>query len=182
MDYHYIDPETHRLFLHIRKKIHTLQNWGFDESIKKLHLNIQSYNGASFPSLKELACSYKPNEKLAFLLWSCRKREEQIVACFLFPQAISRERLIQYMKCCDSYEIAEYIGSIILAERKDLPEFVKEWSHSDNAFFQVAAITGAARNRILHKSNPEISDSLFQSVIHKPYKDKYVKLVSDRYK
>ena len=41
--------------------------------------------GASYLSLKNLAGQYQPDLRLAQLLWGTKKREEQIVACFLFP-------------------------------------------------------------------------------------------------
>lgn len=182
MDYIVLNKETEEKVKEISRRIHRLQNWGSISSLRNLGINTQQQVGASYLSLKTLAAHYSPDERLAEALWHTRQREEQIMACFLLPKKINKEKITQLMQDCISPEIAEYMGSLFLAEHKDLAEIIEKWSGSSEFFLQIAALCAGARHLILHKTNPLISADSFKILINKEYKNKYVRLVAERYR
>ena len=86
MDFSIIDPHTNAVFQQILSRIRRLQSGGTIDSLQDIGANTDHQIGASYVSLKELSAAYPPDEKLALLLWNQGQREEQIVACLLFPQ------------------------------------------------------------------------------------------------
>ena len=91
MDFSIIDPHTNAVFQQILSRIRRLQSGGTIDSLQDIGANTDHQIGASYVSLKELAATYPPDEKLALLLWNQGQREEQIVACLLFPQDLNKE-------------------------------------------------------------------------------------------
>jgi hypothetical protein len=181
VEYMVLDADTESKLQGIRKRIDALQNWGYGESMKSLRLEAGASNGAGFVSLKALAGEYQADKKLAQCLWSCRKREEQIVACFLLPLTTSVAELEELMSSCINHEVAEYMGSLHLAQREDIAELADRWSCSDALFLQVAALTGAARHRILYASDSRISPQTFTMLTNRDYQDRYLKIIANRY-
>ena len=80
-----IDKKTEQLFNEVRRRIFRLQNGRSLDSMERIGADTRGQIGASYLSLKNLAGQYQPDLRLAQLLWGTKKREEQIVACFLFP-------------------------------------------------------------------------------------------------
>ena len=91
MDFSIIDPHTNAVFQQILSRIRRLQSGGTIDSLQDIGANTDHQIGASYVSLKELSAAYPPDEKLALLLWNQGQREEQIVACLLFPQDLNKE-------------------------------------------------------------------------------------------
>lgn len=180
--YTVLQPETEQKLNEIRRRIRRLQNRGNIESLKNLGVDTSDQIGASFISLKTLASTYSPDEQLATLLWNIRKREEQIIACFLLPKKINKEKITQLIQDCCNTEIAEYFGSLYLCHEENLAEIALEWGDSDEPFRQISALTACARHFILYKSAPKIALDLFKTLINKEYNDKYVNLVASRYR
>ncbi len=182
MEYIVVDRKIHEKLSEIQRRIRRLQNWGCIDSLKNLGADTQNQIGASFVSLKTLAGQYTPDEKIASLLWNTGKREEQIVACFLLPKKINKEKITQLFSNCRSHEIAEYIGSIYLSAHPELPEIMKNWIASSNPYFQTAALTAGARHLLLHKSDSLISPAYFKQLTEAEYNDRYTQLVALRYR
>ena len=172
MDFSIIDPHTNAVFQQILSRIRRLQSGGTIDSLQDIGANTDHQIGASYVSLKELAATYPPDEKLALLLWNQGQREEQIVACLLFPQAPH----------CLHFEIAGYLGSLYLYKRSDLLELSEEWLNSENPLMQLAIMTALARYLILNKESDKISKDYFRTVVNRNYKDKYVQLAAERYR
>ena len=91
--FQYYRPTYERSFQQILSRIRRLQSGGTIDSLQDIGANTDHQIGASYVSLKELAATYPPDEKLALLLWNQGQREEQIVACLLFPQDLNKEKL-----------------------------------------------------------------------------------------
>lgn len=174
--------ETSARLREIRKRIFRLQNGGHIESLKNLGIDTAGQIGASFVSLKNLAAGYEPDENLATLLWYTHRREEQILACFLLPKKINKEKITQLIGSCYNEEIAEYFGSIYLCHSEELPVLTEEWKDSPLPFRQIALLTAYARHFLLYKSNPVLSRDLFKTLVNKEYENKYVNLVAGRYR
>ena len=100
MDFSIIDPHTNAVFQQILSRIRRLQSGGTIDSLQDIGANTDHQIGASYVSLKELAATYPPDEKLALLLWNQGQREEQIVACLLFPQDLNKEKITQLAPHC----------------------------------------------------------------------------------
>jgi len=182
MDYMILTKDTEEKIKEIRQRIRRLQNWGSITSLRHLGLDTRQQVGASFVSLKELAARYTPDEAVAEALWLTRQREEQIIACLLLPKKINKEKITQFMQTCLSPEIAEYMGSLFVAEHPDIKEIIGNWANSSEPFLQIAALCAGARHLLLHKAAPLISPSSFKTLINKEYNDKYVRLVAERYR
>lgn len=182
MDYMILTKETEERIKEIRQRIRRLQNWGSIASLRHLGVNVHGQVGASYVSLKELASRYTPDETVAEALWLTRQREEQILACFLLPKKINKEKITQFMTYCLNPEIAEYIGSLLIAEHPDIQEIMENWGNSSKPFLQIAVLCAGARHFVLHKSDPLISQNFFKTLINKEYSDKYVRLVAERYR
>lgn len=182
MKYFVLTPETEQKLAEIKRRIHRLQNWGSIVSLEHLGINPEKQVGASYLSLKTLAARYQPDENLAYALWNTQRREEQILACFLLPKKINKEKIIQLIPGCISEEVAEYMGSLFLSEHPELPEIIQKSKESAEPFFQIAALCAGARHLRLNKTNPLISPDLFKILINKEYENKYVRLVADRYR
>ncbi len=182
MDFSIIDPHTNELFQQIRSRIRRLQSGGTIDSLQDIGANTEKQIGASYLSLKELASSYTPQEKLALLLWQQARREEQIVACLLFPSDLNKEKITQLAPLCMNSEIASYLGSLYLFKRPDLKELADEWLNGENPFLQTAILTALAKYFILNKENGRIPKDYFQAAVHKNYKDKFVQLIAERYR
>lgn len=182
MEYTVIEEDTQKKVNEIRRRIRRLQNRGCIDSLEKIGVNTQGQVGASYLSLKKLAGQYEADEKVASLLWATQQREEQIIACFLLPKKIIKEKITQLMHLCSRSEIAEYFGSVFLFQHAELPEIAREWSNSSIPFLQTAALTACARHLLLNKEKPEISPDFFKTLVNKDYEDPYVRLVAGRYK
>ncbi|MDE5638268.1 MAG: DNA alkylation repair protein [Odoribacter sp.] len=181
MDYMILNKETEEKVKEIRRRIRRLQNWGNISSLRHLGLSPRQQVGASFVSLKTLASHYTADETVAEALWLTRQREEQIIACFLLPKKINKEKITQFMQQCISPEIAEYMGSLFVCGHPDIQEITESWSNSPDPLLQIAALCAAARHLVLHKDAPRISESSFKTLLGKEYEDKYVRLVAARY-
>ncbi len=182
MTYFPINRELKERFDRIRRKIRRLQQGGCIDSLQRLGIPTDRQVGASFVSLKALAATYPADEQLALMLWGTQCREEQIIACLLFPVTLNKEKITQFMCICDSYEIAEYIGSLFLSRYPQIIAIATEWADSENPFLQTASITACARHLILYKNDPLITAETFTVLYNKDYKDPYVKMVAERYK
>lgn len=180
MDFFIIDKDLQEEFDQLSRRIRRLQNGGCIDSLRHLGVDTDKQIGASFLSLKTLASNYTPNEKLAVLLWNTQKREEQIMACFLFPEGMNKEKFTQLLQKCGKYEIAEYFGSQYLASYPGILSVVTEWLADDNPHLQVAALTAAARHRILNKTASVITPEFMQKICSRNYEDKYVDMIARR--
>ena len=91
-----IDKKVEQLFKEVSRRIFRLQNGRSLDSMERIGADTRGQIGASYLSLKNLAGQYQPDLRLAQLLWGTKKREEQIVACFLFPvQELITEKITQ---------------------------------------------------------------------------------------
>lgn len=181
-DFILLNPQQEKLFLEIRNRIRCLQSGGTIDSLHTIGADTEGQIGASYISLKTLADEYLADEKMALSLWRQQKREEQIIGCFLLPVSVNREKITQYMNDCISFEIAGYFGSIFLHRHPELVEILSEWLDSEVAFLQMAALTAAARHRILNKNHSLVSEDFFKQIVKRNYKDRYVELVAQRYR
>lgn len=182
MGFKIIDKELGSRFEEIRRRIHRLQSGGTIDSLKEIGADTANQIGASYVSLKQLAGNYATDESLAVLLWNTQKREEQIVACFLFPPDMNREKITQLISQCLSFEIAGYLGSLYLHKRQDLATLTPLWLDSEIPFRQIAILTALARHLIIYKEDPSITKDFFQSALNRNFKDKYVQLAVERYR
>lgn len=182
MKYIILDKETEKTLNEIQKRIHRLQNWGSIDSLNNMGIGTQQQVGASFVSLKTLAEQYPANERVATILWNTRKREEQIIACFLFPGDTNREKITQSIQTCYNEELAEYFGSVFLSRHKELADIINTWINSSVPHMQIAALTAGARHLIINRTAPLISVIFFKELANKEYEDKYVQLVARRYR
>ena len=201
MDFSIIDPHTNAVFQQILSRIRRLQSGGTIDSLQDIGANTDHQIGASYVSLKELAATYPPDEKLALLLWNQGQREEQIVAWYngvydryKYPVItrhhvpvewrfdLNKEKITQLAPHCLHFEIAGYLGSLYLYKRSDLLELSEEWLNSENPFMQLAIMTALARYLILNKESDKISKDYFRTVVNRNYKDKYVQLAAERYR
>lgn len=181
-DFILLSPRLETTFTEIRNRIRRLQSGGTIDSLQKIGAATANQVGASYVSLKNLASEYLPDEKLAVLLWKQQKREEQIMACFLFPDSINKEKITQFAESCSSYEIAGYFGSVFLYRHEELAAIVPDWIQSEKPFLQVAALSGAARHLLVNKGNSRIGEETFKRLVNQSYSDKYVELVAQRYR
>lgn len=182
MDFIVLDHELETKYKTLLRRIHRLQSGGTIDSIQKTGADTRGQIGASFVSLKSLAGNYTPDEKLAILLWRSRKREEQIMACFLLPKIINKEIITQLTRDCYSFEIAEYFGSVFLSGHPGMAEIATEWSNSPCPFHQVAALTATAHYLIVNKKDSLISVNFLKNLVNREYQDKYVQLAAERYR
>lgn len=177
-----IEPALQKKFQEITRRIRRLQSGGTLDSLKTIGADTSRQIGASYVSLKELAKTYPPDEKLALLLWNQQKREEQIVACFLFPQGINKEKITQLVATCLTPEIAGYIGSVYLTPSPDLADLVPSFLASQEPFLQIAALTAMARYFIINPEGTAISKEVFKKAVCTFYENKYVQIVAERYR
>lgn len=183
MDFIVLDSELEKTYNELQLRINRLQNGGTINSLEKIGANTDNQIGASLLSLKQLASRYLPNEKLASLLWRSGKREQQIIACFLFSPTTNREIITQLGNSCTSFEVAEYLGSMLLSRHINIPDIIRQWSSSTHPHQQTAALTAAARHIVQNRGKqPLISADELQQIANKTYTDKYVELVALRYR
>jgi len=100
MDYVILNKDTEEKIKEISRRIRRLQNWGSISSLRHLGMNTRQQVGASFVSLKTLAAQYTPDENVAEALWLTQQREEQILACFLLPKKMNKEKIISDLDKC----------------------------------------------------------------------------------
>ena len=176
-----INKESEQLFKEVSRRIFRLQNGRSLDSMERIGADTRGQIGASYLSLKNLAGQYRTDLKLAQLLWGTKKREEQIVACFLFPvQELITEKITQLLEFSYSFEIAEYFGTLVLAQREDIEQLVNEYLHSDTPFLQAAALTAIGRSRINRKANSPFTDSYIQNVDRNKFTDTHVQKIYER--
>lgn len=176
-----INKESEQLFKEVSRRIFRLQNGRSLDSMERIGADTQGQIGASYLSLKNLAGQYRNNLQLAQLLWGTKKREEQIVACFLFPvQELITEKITQLLEFSYNFEIAEYFGTLVLAQREDIEQLVNDYLHSDTPFLQAAALTAIGRSRINRKANSPFTDSYIQDVDKNKFTDTHVQKIYER--
>lgn len=182
MEFIVLSQELEEKFNRISRRIHHLQSGGTIESIQTLGVDTRGQIGASFVSLKTLAATFEPDDQLAMLLWKQQKREEQIVACFLFSPNLNKEKIAQLTHSCFSFEIAEYLGSILLSRHPDLKAIAEYGINSPEPFLQVSTLTAIARHLIINKKNPLLTTDFFQQMIKNVFYNGYVEMVAERYR
>lgn len=182
MEIKIVDQKLEARFQEILRRIGRLQSGGTIDSLKDIGANTDKQIGASYLSLKQLADHYQPNESIALLLWNTHRREEQIIACLLFPENINKEKITQLSIHCLNFEIAGYLGALYLFHYPFLAEVAASWLDSDVPFQQLAVLTALARHRIINKENSKVSADFFYKAVHRNYKDKYVQLAAERYR
>lgn len=182
MEFKIITKDIEELLSEIRHRIRRLQSGGTIDSLINIGANIENQLGASFLSLKKLASAYQANEEIALLLWNSQKREEQIVACFLFPDDLITEKITQLSESCLNHEVAGYLGSIYLYKYPFLTQIIHPWLDSDTPSQQIGILTAMAKHLIINKDDSSILMEQFHAAIQRHYKDKYVQLIAERYR
>ena len=172
-----IDKKVEQLFKEVSRRIFRLQNGRSLDSMERIGADTQGQIGASYLSLKNLAGQYQPDLRLAQLLWGTKKREEQIVACFLFPVT---EKITQLLQHCYNFEIAEYFGTLVLSKLENVKQMVNEYLNSDHSYLQVAALTAIGRSRIDRKLNSPFTDSYILNIDRNKFTNTNVQKVYDR--
>ena len=176
-----IDKKTELLFKEVRRRIFRLQNGRSLDSMERIGADTRDQIGASYLSLKNLAGQYQVDLKLAQLLWGTKKREEQIVACFLFPiQELITEKITQLLQFGYNFEIAEYFGTLVLSKREDIEQIVNEYLSSDDPPLQAAALTAIGRSRIDRKLNSPFTDSYIRNIDRNKFTNANVQKVYER--
>lgn len=127
-----IDKKVEQLFKEVSRRIFRLQNGRSLDSMERIGADTRGQIGASYLSLKNLAGQYQPDLRLAQLLWGTKKREEQIVACFLFPVQELLQKKLLILQYCYNFEIAEYFGTLVLSKRENVEQMVNEYLNSDH--------------------------------------------------
>jgi len=171
-----------KVYKEIKRRIRRLQQGGTIDSLLMIGANTDNQIGASFLSLKDLAKNYSTDELIARVLWGDKKREEQIFACFLFPDNLSKEKLLTLIDYCLSLEIAEYFGSMLLARQKAFKTFIADWQDTNNANLQVAILTSIARYNIINQGKDNVDKNLKDKIVNRKYTNKYVQIVASRQK
>ncbi len=175
-----IDKKVEQLFKEVSRRIFRLQNGRSLDSMERIGADTRDRSGQVI-SLKNLAGQYQPDLRLAQLLWGTKKREEQIVACFLFPvQELITETITQLLQYCYNFEIAEYFGTLVLSKLENVKQMVNEYLNSDHSYLQVAALTAIGRSRIDRKLNSPFTDSYILNIDRNKFTDTNVQKVYDR--
>ncbi len=182
MDFELIDKTADLQFKELERRIWRLQSGGTIDSLKAIGAETSHQIGASFVSLKQLAERYTPNEQLARLLWNTGKREEQIVACFLLPTDLNKEKITQLFCNCLNMEVAGYLGSVYLHKHPHLVALAEEYLDSGDAIQQTASLSALAKHLIINKKNSLFSREYFAKILDREYKDKFVRLTAERYR
>lgn len=182
MEIKIIPNELEQQFREIRRRIHRLQSGGTLDSLHSIGADTRHQIGASYVSLKDLASRYEACEPLALLLWDTQKREEQIIACLLFPLETNKEKITQLLQTCLNFEIAAYLGSLYLYRHPELPALASAWQDSKLPFQQTALLSALARHLLIYKKDSQIPHSLFHALVQRNYKEKYVQLMAERYR
>lgn len=181
MEVYPINKETEQTFKEISRRIFRLQNGRSLDSMENVGADTRGQIGASYLSLKNLATRYPKDQKVAQLLWGTGRREEQIVACFLFPvEDLITEKITQLLEHCHSFEIAEYFGTLVLSKGKDLENRVNGFLQSGSPFLQSAALTAIGRDRIDNKLNPVFTDSYIRGIDPNKFIEPHVQTVYNR--
>lgn len=177
-----LNPQLEKTFSEICLRIRRLQSGGTIDSLQAIGADTDRQVGASYVSLKTLASEYPPDERLASLLWNQRKREEQIMACFLLPTTINKEKITQFINNSISFETAGYFGSIFLSRHPLLLDILPSWLDSEEPFLQTAILSASARHTILYGDKGLIDAHSFRQIVSRSYSNKYVELVAQRYR
>lgn len=176
-----INRQREELFQEIRRRILRLQSGKSLDSMERVGADTQGQIGASFLSLRTLARNYAPDYDTALLLWGTGCREEQIVACLLFPpERLSREEIARLLGLCHSLEIAEYFGTWVLSRHSELVAAVGEFLRSDAPALQTAALTAISRNRMEKKAATPFSDDYVRAIDASRFASPYVLIVYNR--
>ena len=176
-----IPDRQEQLFQEIRRRIFRLQSGESLDSMEKVGADTRGQVGASFLSLKTLAKNYDPDYETALLLWGTGNREEQIIACFLFPPARpTREETARLLGLCHSLEIAEYFGTLVLSKHPEMVAIANEFLRTGVPALQTAALTCISRNRIEKKAETAFPDSYIRNIDSSQFTSPYVQIVYNR--
>ena len=177
-----LTPQLESLYKELKRRIHRLQSGGTVDSIINVGADPGNQIGASFQALKSLALRYDKNNALAKLLWADRKREEQIVALFLFDENITPKQIISLLERCVNYEVAEYAGSQWLVNRYDVNAILQDSLNCGNVMVQVALLATAARLLMLHERGLKSADPIAKQYILRSYCEDYLEYMAERYR
>ena len=177
-----LTPQLESLYKELKRRIHRLQSGGTVDSIINVGADPGNQIGASFQALKSLALRYDKNNSLAKLLWADRKREEQIVALFLFDEQITQKQMLALLEHCVNYEVAEYAGSQWLVNRDNVNAILQDSLECENVMVQVALIATSARLLMLHERGLKSADSIAKQYILRSYGDDYLEFMAERYR
>ena len=179
-----IRPEAERLFGEIRRRISRLQSGGSLDSMEKVGADTRGQIGASYVSLRTLARGYAPDEEVACLLCGTERREEQIVACFLWPvEGLTEERMRQLLGQGHSLEIAEYAGTLLVARSGEVERWVGDFLQAEGEgaeALQVAALTAISRNRMERKGDSPFTEEYVRGLEGRCWASSYVVMIYNR--
>ncbi|MGL5682877.1 MAG: hypothetical protein ACRDDZ_07465 [Marinifilaceae bacterium] len=182
MEFFALNKEQEQLLNELQVRINRLQSGGTLDSVANVGGSTAKHIGASFLSLKTLAARYAKDDKIATILWNSGKREQQIVASFLFTEALNTEKIIQLLSKALNNEVVEYFGSQFMAKHPILPQFASECRDSEDSNIQLVLLSGCAKHLQIYKSDSKIDKEFFELLVNKSYKDPYITLVANRYK
>ena len=179
-----IRPEAERLFGEIRRRIFRLQSGRSLDSMEKVGANTRGQVGASYVSLRTLARGYAPDEEVARLLWGTGRREEQIVACFLWPtDRLTEEGMRQALEQAHGPEIAEYAGTLLVARSGEVERWVEHFLQAEGEgaeALQVAALTAISRNRMERRADSPFTDEYVRGLESRTWASSYVMMTYNR--
>ena len=179
-----IRPEAERLFGEIRRRIFRLQSGRSLDSMEKVGADTRGQIGASYVSLRTLARGYAPSDEVAHLLWGTGRREEQIVACFLWPtEGLTEEKMRQLLGQAYGQEIAEYAGTLLVARSGEVERWVGDFLQAEGEgaeALQVAALTAISRNRMERKADSPFTDEYVRGLEGRRWASSYVMITYNR--
>lgn len=182
MEYFVLNKKQEDTLNEIKRRIRRLQNGRTIDSLISIGANTDNQIGASYTSLKKLAESYVQDAVIATSLWAERKREEQIFACFLFPDNFEIQKVLKICKNCLNYEVAEYFGSLFVYRHKDICEIIDILFKSEDDTDKIIAITAIARHILIYKHNSKITKEEFLHLVADKFANKYVEMIAQRYR
>ncbi len=177
-----LTPELESMYKQLKRRIHRLQSGGTIDSIIGIGVDPGNQIGASFQALKNLAAAYDEDDKLARMLWADSKREEQIVAMFLFKNNLDAEQVVALLNNAVSYEVAEYAGSQWIANNIHVDDLLDKLFHEENEMVQIAMISASARLLMLKERGISEVSQVAEQYIVRTYSTHYAEMVARRYR
>ena len=177
-----VNPVDKALYLQLKCRIYRQQSGGTLDSIVNLGVNVSNQIGAPLMALKQVVSKYDKNSAVANLLWDDNRREEQIVALFLFEENLSQYQVVHILECCVNSEVAEYAGSQWIANRADANELLEKAFSSTSPMVQIAMVVASAKLLMMHERGVMQVAPVAKEYILRRYEDKYCELVANRYR
>lgn len=147
------------------RRVSRMQNGDISKLLRKMGIAYRLNYGVSIPHLRQLIPDIKPNNELAFLLWTRNIRETKILASMLFEiDKLTLEEALLIGSKVNNQELIEQFSRNLFARLPFITDLLKKWINGSVAEITLAFYTAGWNARQETGYSDAINDWAFKHI------------------